>query len=189
MPASSSHNEVLVSPEAGMALLRLARLSIEFWLKYGSLMNDERCPQPELEKPAGLFVTLRKGKELRGCIGQMASEEPMYKLVQELAVSSATKDSRFPELEKEEWPGVQIEISILSPLKRMENLSVLEIGRHGIVVKKNGRTGVYLPEVATEAGWTKEEFLRRCAEDKAGLDFKDIKNAEIYIFTSQKISE
>ncbi|MBI4430536.1 MAG: AmmeMemoRadiSam system protein A [Candidatus Omnitrophica bacterium] len=184
MPSS-----VFISEEACRQILRMARQAIEHWLDTGNLSLDPVCPHPDLNKAGGLFVTLRKKGDLRGCVGQMTSDEPLFRLVQELAVASASRDFRFPALDQSEWPGIRIEISVLSPLTRILSPNDMEIGRHGIVVKKDGRTGVYLPEVAPEAGWSKEEFFRRCAKDKAGLSEDEIEGAEIYVFSSQKISE
>ncbi len=189
MPASSLPNEAIISADAALALMQLAHAAVERWLESGRLTIDPACPFPELEKMAGIFVTLRKGSKLRGCVGQVIPQEPMFRLVQELAVASASRDSRFPPLDRTEWPGIQMEISVLSPPRRMESMEALELGRHGIMIKKNERTGVFLPDVATEAGWSKEEFVRHCAEDKAGMDYRDIKNAEMYLFHVQKIPE
>ncbi len=169
--------------------MQCARAAIERWLDSGRLTLDLKCPHPELQKRAGIFVTLRQTSNLRGCVGQVIPEEPMFTLAQDLAVASASRDSRFPPLRYSEWPEIKMEISVLSPPRRMENIEALELGRHGIMIKKNERTGVFLPDVAAQAGWSKEEFVRHCAEDKAGLDYRDIKNAEIFLFHVQKISE
>ncbi len=145
----------------------------------------------ELKEKRGAFVTLRTHGKLRGCIGRMVSDIPLHKLVSEMAVSAATEDPRFSQIQPEELESLEVDISVLSPLQKAENPLSFELGRHGIYIKKGSSTGCFLPQVATETGWTKEEFLSQCCSMKAGLspDAWKKRNVDVYLFTSEMISE
>ncbi len=146
---------------------------------------------PELKEKSGAFVTLRTHGKLRGCIGRMVSDIPIHKLVPEMAVSAAKEDPRFNQIQPSELEGLEIDISVLSPLQKVNDPLDFELGRHGIYIKKGTSNGCFLPQVATETGWTKEEFLSKCCSMKADLsqDAWKNKNVEVYIFTSEMISE
>ncbi|MEE8190423.1 MAG: AmmeMemoRadiSam system protein A, partial [Candidatus Scalindua sediminis] len=148
---------------------------------------------PELEKKHGAFVTLKTQGKLRGCIGRLASDAPLYKLVSEMAVSAAIEDPRFERnrIQPSELDDLKIEISILSPLQKIGNPLDMELGKHGIYIKKGFRNGCFLPQVAVETGWTKEEFLSQCCHTKAGLspDAWKEKDTEVYVFTAEIIPE
>ena len=106
-----------------------------------------------------------------------------------MAISSSTKDYRFSSVEKEELSKIEIEISVLSPLKLIKSIDEIELGKHGIYIKKGFSSGTFLPQVAKETGWTKQQFLGHCAQDKAGVGWDGWKDAEIYIYTADVFSE
>ena len=143
----------------------------------------------ELNAPCGCFVTLKNKGRLRGCIGQFTSEVPLIQLVVEMARASATGDPRFfaEPITKDEVEKLDIEISVLSPLKRTDDPLSLEIGVDGIYIKKGSASGCFLPQVATETGWSKEEFLSYCCSHKAGLraDAWKEPDTEVYLFTAE----
>ena len=139
-------------------LLRLARLAIAEQLKTGRL-PDYVTDDPVLARRSGAFVTLKKGGALRGCIGHLRAEVPLYRCVPEMAAAAAISDPRFPPLTAEELEEVDIEISVLSPLRRVTDLQEIEVGRHGLVIVQGGRQGVLLPQVPVENGWDRGEFL------------------------------
>lgn len=173
-------------------LLRIARTSIESAVK--DIPDNQIQPEPisqYLQKKNGAFVTLRLHGKLRGCIGRMVSDIPLDRLVSEMAVSAATNDPRFNKIQPSELDDLEIEISVLSPLQKVENPLDLELGRHGIYIRKGFANGCFLPQVATETGWTKEEFLSQCCSSKAGLspDAWKKKTVEVYVFTAEIISE
>ncbi len=149
--------------------------------------------QPELAEPQGVFVTLRTGGRLRGCIGCFEATQPLHEVVAEMAESSALKDPRFvlDRLRPEELEDLTIEVSVLSPLERIDDPLDFELGRHGIQLKRGGASGCFLPQVATETGWSKEEFLTQCAYGKAGLPPDAWKDpaSEVCRFTCEIISE
>lgn len=184
------HSENWFSEEEQRELLSLARNTLAEYLNKG--YYTEYIPRSEqLYKPFGAFVTLtdRQG-QLRGCIGYIENDRPVYKVVQEMAVSAATRDPRFPPVKPEELENLIIEISILSPLRKIERISDIEVGRHGILVRKGYTSGLLLPQVAVEWGFDSEEFLRQ-AIFKAGLEPSSIRadELEVYTFTAQVFSE
>ncbi len=173
-------------------LLAIARRTVE------AAVKGENPPQfylsdPELQAFRGAFVTIRKHGQLRGCIGQFIAQEPLYQVVRNVAVSSSTQDPRFANcrLTPADLPHIDIEISVLSPLTRIANPLDIELGRHGIYIRRGPYTGCFLPQVATETGWTKEEFLTHCARDKAGLppDAWRDPATEVYVFTAEILEE
>ncbi len=121
----------------------------------------------------------------------MVSDIPLHKLVSEMAVSAATDDPRFNKVQPSELDDLEIDISVLSPLQKAEDPLDFELGRHGVYVIKGSTTGCFLPQVATDTGWTREEFLTQCCSTKAGLspDAWKKENVDVYIFTSEIISE
>ena len=139
----------------------------------------------------GAFVTLHSHGNLRGCIGNMVGSKPIYLTVRDMAVEAAVGDPRFPAVEASELEDIEIEISALSPLERVDSADKIQLGIHGVIVKKGFRSGVFLPQVATETGWSKEEFLSQLCAQKAGLSpdaWKD-KSTELYVFTAEVFSE
>ncbi|MFH1825091.1 MAG: AmmeMemoRadiSam system protein A [Candidatus Firestonebacteria bacterium] len=137
------------------------------------------------------FVTLRKNGNLRGCIGHLVAQLPLYETISQMALSAAFNDYRFSRVTKEELKDIKIEISVLSPLKKIKEIEEIKMGRDGVIVEKSGNSGIFLPQVATETGWSKEEFLNHLCGDKAGLPanaWKD-KDTVIYTFTVVKFEE
>jgi hypothetical protein len=143
---------------------------------------DEKDMPSNLKKQLGAFVTLKVNGALRGCIGRFISSDPLYTVVRESALSSAFEDPRFSPLTKEEFEKIQIEITVLGPLKKIDDISEIVLGKHGIYIKKGMRSGTMLPQVATENRWTVEEFLGYTARDKAGIGWTGWKDAEIFIY-------
>jgi MEMO1 family protein len=171
-------------------LLSIARNTLKTYLTDGNIpLIDENDLSPSLKKPCGAFVTLHKNKALRGCIGNFQGTEALYKTVQNMAVSAALKDYRFPPLTKEELEYVDIEISVLSPMKKIKSIDEIELGKHGIYIKAGSRSGTFLPQVARDTQWSKEEFLGHCSRDKAGIGWEGWKNADIFIYEALIFSE
>ena len=135
-----------------------------------------------IKTPCGAFVTLNEHGELRGCIGRFDAYEPLYKVVQDMAVASATQDYRFQPVRPDELKDIEIEISVLTPMRRIASADEFDPGRHGIYVRKGNRSGTFLPQVAKETGWSKEELLGHCARDKAGIGWDGWKDAELYVY-------
>jgi len=169
-------------------LLKIARDTVRAAVT-GKPLPEARSEDPQLNEHCGCFVTLKTGEELRGCIGQFVSDRPLIELVSEMAVSSSTRDPRFfnCRIEAEELDDIDIEISVLSPLERTGDPLSLRLGVDGIYIKKGPMSGCFLPQVATEAGWDKEEFLSYCCSHKAGLAADAWKDpaTEVYLFSAE----
>ncbi len=170
-------------------LLKLVRETIT-----AHLSEKPLPPLPKAEgvfaEEAGAFVTLHKRGMLRGCIGNMVGRGPLVRTIQEMAIAAATEDPRFPSVTPNEIGEIDIEISVLSPMKKIKDVNDIEVGRHGIMMSQGYRRGVLLPQVATEQGWEREEFLVNTCY-KAGLPptaWKDPKTT-IEIFSAEVFGE
>jgi len=174
--------------EAQEELISLARSTIEAWFRERTIPDYE--PKNEsLRAPGAAFVTLKEEGKLRGCIGHVVARMPLYRSVQEMAVAAAFQDPRFPPLRQEELPRVTIEISVMSPLRVVADPSEIQVGRDGLVIRKGGRSGLLLPQVAVENGWDREQFLMQTCL-KAGLPTDAWKEgAEIFAFSAQVFGE
>jgi AmmeMemoRadiSam system protein B/AmmeMemoRadiSam system protein A len=171
-------------------LISIARESIKSMLYNKKRLVPDPTALPDIFKePLGAFVTIKIGKELRGCIGRFMPSDPLYSVVIDMAVACAFEDSRFVPLTKEEFNKVNIEISVLSPLKKVTDIKEIVLGKNGIYIKKGVRSGTMLPQVATEQGWTLDEFLGYTSRDKAGLGWTGWKDAEIYTYEALVIEE
>ena len=135
-----------------------------------------------LREPLGAFVTITKDGDLRGCIGRFTSTEPLWKVIGDMALEAAFGDPRFPDLTSAEYPAINLEISVLGPMKKINETSEIKIGKHGIYLKKGYRSGTLLPQVAEERGWSVEQFLGYCARDKAGIGWDGWKARDTEIF-------
>ncbi len=171
-------------------LLSAARTSIDQYVRNRRVaMLDTTEYSATLKTLCGAFVTLRKNGELRGCIGRLGASEPLYRVVQEMAIAAATQDPRFSPVGPDEINSLLIEISVLTPLEKISSIDDIELGKHGIVIQKGMRSGTFLPQVASETGWSKEEFLGHCAQDKAGLGWNGWKDADIFTYEAKVFDE
>ncbi|MDP1622298.1 MAG: AmmeMemoRadiSam system protein B [Bacteroidales bacterium] len=171
-------------------LLKIARGTIEKYIRDRCIPDDDPATYSDnLKVHAGAFVSLKMDGELRGCIGRFSSNIPLYRLIREMAVSSSTEDSRFEPLKVREIDQVEIEISVLSPMKKINSTDEIILGKHGIYIKKGNASGTFLPQVAIETGWDLEQFLGHCARDKAGIGWKGWQEAEIHIYEASVFSE
>jgi len=139
-------------------------------------------PNSSLNQKCGAFVSLHKQGRLRGCIGHFGEDTPLHEIVAEMARAAAFEDPRFQPLRREELDDIDIEISVLTPMRRIQNLDEFELHKHGIYIRKGYRSGTFLPQVADEVNWTKEEFLGHCSQDKAGLGWNGWRDAELYVY-------
>ncbi len=205
----------MLNKEQKKKLLEIARQTLKTYIKERKITKFSE-DDPELLKSYGAFVTLRnftpnrpasrqggarsglgaKSKphdeeSLRGCIGHIVSSEPLYQTVRDMAIASSTQDPRFPPVTESELKDIKIEISVLSQPRKIKNVKEIELGIHGVIVRKGFNQGVFLPQVAEETGWKKEEFLSCLCSHKAGLPpdaWKD-KDTNIYIFEAEVFEE
>ena len=171
-------------------LLEIARQTITEYVTSGK-SPDFKEEDPQLNIKRGAFVTLHKDGNLRGCIGSFTSEEPIYKLISKMAIESATGDPRFSPVTKQELGNINIEISVLTEPQLIDDWKKIRLGIDGVIVRRGFSSGVFLPQVATETGWSLETFLKQLCWGKAGLPddcYKD-SNTQIYTFQAFIFSE
>lgn len=165
-------------------LHHIAKTVIENKVK-GRPSPEFKIDSPILKENRGAFVSLHKKGQLRGCIGYIEGHGPLHKTIEEMAEAAAFRDPRFMPVTEKELPDLDIEISVLTPLKKITNMNEIEVGKHGIYIKKGWFSGLLLPQVATEYGWDRQTFLENTCQ-KAGLPsnaWKE-KDTEIYIFSA-----
>ena len=170
-------------------LLALARSSIIRRVVEGRF-ELQPAEGEELLRPSGAFVTLHLREELRGCIGRIRSPDPLYQIVQEMAVAAAIRDPRFSPVQVGEIPALTVEISVLSPPTPLVDIGEIRVGTHGLIVGWGGQSGLLLPQVATEYGWDAETFLAHtCMKAGFPTDFWKHPSAKIEIFSAEVFSE
>jgi AmmeMemoRadiSam system protein A len=168
----------------GQVLIEAARSAIS-----SRLMQKAGCyPEsvtPALLVPCGAFVTLKSEGFLRGCIGRISSTKSLLQTVKEVAVSSAFEDPRFPPVTKSEWPSIRVEVSVLSPLKRVVDPQGVCVGTHGVLIRSGFNSGLLLPQVATEQGWDRETFLAHaCRKASLPADAWKDQRTQIEVFSA-----
>jgi AmmeMemoRadiSam system protein B/AmmeMemoRadiSam system protein A len=180
-----------LSTEDQKTLLKIARETVETYIREGKF-PEYKIDSPALNKKLGAFVTIKKHGNLRGCIGRFSPTDiPLYQVVSQMAIAAATQDVRFTPVRVDELKDLTYEISVLSPLKRIDDWRKIEIGKHGVQIRYGLRSGVFLPQVATENNWNLETFLSMLCIEKLGLPgncYKE-KEAQIYVFTAQVFGE
>ena len=193
--------ETVVEPEAARGkrltkaqkqrLLDIAQKTIEGYVNDGKTLDFQE-DDPRLREEEGAFVTIHKHGRLRGCIGNVLGRGPLYLTVRDMAIASATQDPRFPPLGKEELKDIDLEISVLSKPWVVKGVEEIQLGVHGVIVSRGPlRHGLFLPQVADETGWSKEDFLSQLCAQKAGLPPDAWKDpaTRIEVFTADVFSE
>ncbi len=170
-------------------LLKLARITLEAHFATGET-PAYHTSRPTLRERQGAFVSLHCGKELRGCIGQLYADRELYKIVQHCVLSAALEDTRFPPVTALELPALTVEISVLTPFRRIRDVAEIEVGKHGLYVVRGRFRGLLLPQVATQYGWDSKTFLAHTCQ-KAGLPESAWQDADVIIhtFEAQVFSE
>lgn len=180
----------MIGPEGQATLVEIVR-AVLAGVTRGQRVSVEDPGREELNARCGCFVTYKTHGRLRGCLGCFTSDQPLWRTVAQFAESSATADPRFAgnRIQPHELGDVAIDISVLTPLAPCADPTGIELGTHGIYIRGGGRTGCFLPQVATETGWSVEEFWSNCCAHKAGLppDAWRSGQAETFTFTAQVI--
>ncbi|HVS31283.1 MAG TPA: AmmeMemoRadiSam system protein A [Thermoanaerobaculia bacterium] len=159
----------MLTPDQRRTLVETARQSIAAVFESRKIELAPSQFDPALRRPAGAFVTLTTPQgDLRGCIGSIAAVAPLYLAVSSSAVNAAFRDPRFQPVQRSEFPALGLEISVMSPLERVFDVSEIEVGRDGLIITRDPYAGLLLPQVATEWGWDSETFLSQTCL-KAGL--------------------
>jgi len=164
-------------------LLKLAGDAVENYI----LSGENRIAEPSditrnIQKKCGAFVSAYVKGNLRGCLGTFAEDEPVFKVVQKMAIASVSNDSRFERVNISEIPELELEISVLTPRKKIYDPSEIEIGKHGIYLSKGLNRGTFLPQVAVSQNWSAEEYLSNCSRYKAGMGWDGWRDADKYVF-------
>jgi len=180
---------MLLEKKLGHKLLEVARKAIDAGLT-NTDPTPERIEDPLLNQEAGCFVTINKDGQLRGCIGNFVSSQPLYLEVAKMAIAAATADPRFYAMSSEDIGKYSLDISILSPLIKIDDIMLIEVGTHGLYLEKDYSRGVLLPQVASEQGWDRQTFLEQTCI-KAGLptDAWQSPQITISIFSAQVITD
>jgi len=179
----------MLTIEQKKTLLKIARESMENYVT-SRKRKEFTVDDPVLARHQGAFVTLNKSGLLRGCIGRIVSDAPLYEVVADMAIEAAIDDPRFPPVNAKELKDIKIDISALSPIEEIKDVNKIEVGKHGIIIRRGFFQGLLLPQVATEYGWDRETFLKHTCL-KAGLPedaWKD-KSTQISIFSAEVFSE
>lgn len=176
---------MVLTSEEKIELKKLAKDSISSHFD-SSVKPELKLESETLKENCGAFVTLKIAGQLRGCIGLVEGVRPLYEAVIEMAKAAAFEDPRFSPVKKEEVEKLEIEISAMTPLKQIRDLDLIEVGKHGLIIKSGYNSGLLLPQVATEYGWDRDTFLQQTCL-KAGLSPQEYLNpsAEIYIFSAE----
>lgn len=183
-------NRILLDENAQQEALEIANTTLKNYL------NDQETPAATPESPflyqqLGVFVTLEKEGQLRGCIGAFEPKTPLYETLRDTTVSSASKDPRFSPVKKEELQEIAIEISVLTPRRKIASWEDFNLGSQGIVIENGLKSGTFLPQVAKDTDWSKEKFLEELCIQKADLPkdcYKD-PNSNIYVYEAQVFSK
>jgi AmmeMemoRadiSam system protein A len=178
-----------LSPDAGQALVQAARATLERSLARKDIPPVDLSSYPELKQAQGVFVTLRRHGQLRGCIGRIETDEPLNQTVPLVAMEAALKDSRFAPVSAQELGDIHVEVSVLTPPVKVAHPREIVAGRDGVVIEHQGHRGVFLPQVWEETGWSRVEFLRELASQKAGLPPDAWQEASLYVFQDQIFEE
>lgn len=179
-----------LSPENKIVLLQFARFCLE-----EEMLVCKKCfaISPEFidlfSSRLGVFVSLYKKTELRACLGQLNSDLPLYRTIKQMTIAAARRDYRFKSISKKETPKLNIEVSIISPMKKIECISEIELKKHGVFMEKDGKTGTFLPQVADNYNWNLIEFLGHCSESKVGIGWDGWKSANVFVYETEVFRE
>lgn len=180
-----------MTPEQRQAALDIARRAVE-----SALGGGQEKVQSDVELPrefGGAFVTLKQGAQLRGCMGTFRPLGDMAETIDSVARTACLEDPRFVHhrITADQLPDIAIEVSVLDEPEQTDDPASLEIGRHGILIRRGLASGCLLPQVASERGWSAEEFLSQCCSGKAGLDANAWRDpdTEVYLFSAEVITE
>jgi len=185
---SESGIDFSLTPEDKEKLLAIARETVNEYVGNGK--TPEFTVESEvLREKCGAFVTLKKKNgALRGCIGLIIAEKPLYLAIRDMAIAAATQDPRFPPVVSSEIDDIEIEISVLTPMQKVTNADEIKVGRDGLMIRRGFMSGLLLPQVPVEQGWDKKTFLEHTCY-KAGLPSDAWKSSELWKFQAIVFSE
>lgn len=171
-------------------LFTIARASLEAAVNRSKYVPEDMSAFPTLMDHRGAFVTLYNGENLRGCVGHIYDDQPLFKSVAEMSAAAATFDPRFPSVLPAELPDIHIEISVLSPFEIITDFSTIEIGVHGLLIERGESRGLLLPQVAPRYQWNPEEFLgETCMKAMLPRNAYKQEGIKISVFTAEVLTE
>ncbi len=180
---SKKPEPALLSQTQRNSLLAIARRTIELYVKTGQ-KYEFKMDNPRLYQVQGAFVTIKKGGQLRGCIGSIIGEKPLVYTVRDMAIAAASQDPRFKSVTPDELKDIEVEVSVLSVPQPVKDASMITLGKHGVIVSDGtGHQGVFLPQVAAETKWSREQFLSELCSQKAGLSADCWKDPSVSLYT------
>ncbi|MBN2288966.1 MAG: AmmeMemoRadiSam system protein A, partial [Candidatus Glassbacteria bacterium] len=187
--SSNPGEEMGLTDQEKQYLLKLARDVICYVVAGGERPSAEAIT-PVLAEKRGAFVTIKKKGQLRGCIGYLEAVKPLVETVSEMAAAAALRDHRFPPVSPGELDQLELEISVMSPIHRVADTAKIQVGHHGLIIRRGALQGLLLPQVATEYGWDRETFLAQTCR-KAGLppDAWKMEGTEISAFSAEVFGE
>lgn len=182
---SSTPETYNLTPQERSELLGIAKQAVRMAVTEGKRYEPPPPKSQALLEPRGAFVTLKRHGDLRGCIGHILAQEPLYLTVREVAIYAATRDPRFPAVSAKELSELEFEISVLSPLRKIKDAHEVRVGEHGLLIRSGARQGLLLPQVPVEQKWDRRTFLEETCH-KAGLDANAWKqpDSELFVFTA-----
>ena len=179
----STDEEFTLTQDEKEQLKEIAKLALYEAVLHNRRIEIDASKIPtKLKKHLGAFVTLNKDSKLRGCIGRFEPNQPLYEVIIDMAIAASRHDTRFHPVTPQELDEIEIEISVLTPRRRVNSIDDVLVGKHGIYIEYQGKNGTYLPQVATDMGWSKEEFVRSCCVEKAGIAPEHCKDATLYVY-------
>jgi len=179
-----------LSLEQKKELIKIAKETVIKYVDEKEVL-EIKIDDPRLKEIEGAFVTIHKKGKLRGCIGNIIGRQPLSLTVRDMAVAAASADHRFTPVTHEELKDIDIEVSVLSKPWVVKSADEIELGKHGVIISRGGKSGVFLPQVATDTGWSKEEFLGQLCSQKAGLPWDCWKDpaTKVEVFTANVFGE
>ncbi len=189
--ASAAASDQALSDPQKRRLLAIARQAIDLYVSEGKTVDVQESDTRLLEEE-GAFVSIYRHGRLRGCIGNILGNGPLCLTVRDVAISSAVRDHRFKPLQKDELDDIDLEVSVLSKPRRIKDINEIEMGKHGVIISQGRNSGVFLPQVATSTGWSRDEFLSELCSQKAGLPrdcWKDPDRVNIEIFSADVFAD
>jgi AmmeMemoRadiSam system protein A len=180
---SDNNQEFYLTDEEKKILKEIARMALTEAVMHDKKIQIDPTKLPsKFKEHLGAFVTLHKDGQLRGCIGRFEPDQPLYDVIIDMAISASRYDNRFSPVTPNELDSIDIEISVLTPRRKVNSVDDVIVGKHGIYIEYGPYNGTYLPQVATDMKWNAEEFVRSCCVEKAGIPPEHCKDATLYVY-------
>jgi AmmeMemoRadiSam system protein A len=179
----NNNTDFFLNDEEKRALKEIARLALTEAVIHDKKIQIDITKIPKkFKENLGAFVTLHKDGKLRGCIGRFEPNQPLYDVIIDMSISASRYDNRFSPVTPNELENIDIEISVLTPRKKVNSIDDVVVGKNGIYIEYGSYNGTYLPQVASDMKWNAQEFVRSCCVEKAGIPPEHCKDATLYVY-------